>query len=224
MAAALFVAGAGAVAGSLVSPDTPLWPSSAFESAAWPWAAAALSGLSALSAIGIGLFVLHMLDRVTAAWTRRSWLAGTVVVALITGLVAVKAGDAGAALAEGVAAGIVATGVVYYLLRFDARALPGYLVTAAPRSTQRRTPRVTGTRARMDGIRAARRGEHRRRRRGDALPHDARSRRGMTRAVTRAHGALRHYGIGCRGARDTAPCAAALPWVSRASRTASARL
>ncbi len=131
VAAALFVAGAGAVAGSLVPPDTPLWPSSAFESAAWPWAAAALSGLSALSAIGIGLFVLHMLDRVTAAWTRRSWLAGTVVVALITGLVAVKAGDAGAALAEGVAAGIVATGVVYYLLRFDARALPGYLVTTA---------------------------------------------------------------------------------------------
>ncbi len=130
VAAALFVAGAGAVAGSLVPPDAPLWPSSAFDSAAWPWGAAALSGLSALSAIGIGLFVLHILDRVTAAWTRRSWLAGMVVVALITGLVAVKAGDAGAALAEGVAAGIVATGVVYYLLRFDARALPGYLVTA----------------------------------------------------------------------------------------------
>jgi hypothetical protein len=130
VAAALFVAGAGSLAGSLVPPDSPLWPSSSFESAAWPWAAAALSGLSALSAIGIGLFVLHVLDRVTAAWTRRSWLAGIVVVALITGLVAVRAGDAGAALAEGVAAGIIATGVVYYLLRFDARALPGYLVTA----------------------------------------------------------------------------------------------
>jgi hypothetical protein len=146
VAAALFVAGAGAVAGSLVAPDSPLWPSSSFDSAAWPWAAAALSGLSVLSAIGIGLFVLHILDRVTAAWTRRSWLAGMVVVALITGLVAVKAGDAGAALAEGVAAGIVATGVVYYLLRFDARALPGYLVIAGLIDAAE-SAAVTGTRA-----------------------------------------------------------------------------
>ena len=88
VAAALFVAGAGALAGSLVAPETPLWPSSAFESAAWPWVAAALAGLPTVSAIGVGLFVLHILDRVTAAWTRRSWLAGAVVVALIAGLVA----------------------------------------------------------------------------------------------------------------------------------------
>ena len=131
VAAALFVAGAGAWAGSFVEPDDPLWPSSGFEAAAWPWAAAALQGLSAVSAIGIGLFVLHLLHRVTAAWTRRSWFAGAVVVTLFTGLVALKAGAVGAALAEGVAAGLVAAAIVYYVLRFDARTVPGYLVTAA---------------------------------------------------------------------------------------------
>jgi hypothetical protein len=116
-----------------------------FESAASPWIAAALGGLSTVSSIGVGLFVLHMLERVTAAWTRRSWVAGAAVVALITGLVALKAGAVGAALAEGIAAGLVATAVVYYVLRFDARTVPGYLVAAALIDAAE-TAVVTGTR------------------------------------------------------------------------------
>ncbi|MET0682858.1 MAG: type II CAAX endopeptidase family protein [Casimicrobiaceae bacterium] len=145
VAGALLVAGAGALAGSSVHAETPLWPSSGFESAAWPWVAAALSGLSTVSSIAIGLFVLHMLERVTAAWTRRSWVAGAAVIALITGLVALKAGAVGAALAEGIAAGLVATAVVYYVLRFDARTVPGYLVAAALIDAAE-TAVVTGTR------------------------------------------------------------------------------
>ena len=121
------------------------WPPSGFESAASPWIAAALDGLSTVSSIGVGLFVLHMLERVTAAWTRRSWVAGAAVVALITGLVALKAGAVGAALAEGIAAGLVATAVVYYVLRFDARTVPGYLVAAALIDAAE-TAVVTGTR------------------------------------------------------------------------------
>ena len=130
VAAAFFVAGAGAVAGHLVPPEAPLWPSVAFESAAFPWAAAALEGLSVVSSIGVGLFLLHILDRVTAAWTRRSWFALAVVVALITGIIAVKTGEAGDALAEGIGAGLFAAAVVYFVLRFDARTVPAYLVTA----------------------------------------------------------------------------------------------
>jgi Type II CAAX prenyl endopeptidase Rce1-like len=131
VAAAFFVAGAGAIAGSFVDAEAPRWPPSGFEAAAWPWVAAALQGLSTLSAIGVGLFVLHILDRVTAAWTRRSWAAGALVVALVTGLIAIKAGAVGVALVEGIAAGLVASAVVFYVLRFDARAVPGYLVAAA---------------------------------------------------------------------------------------------
>ena len=131
VAAAFLVAGAGALAGSFVPSKSPLWPALAIESAAFPWAAAALEGLAAVSSIGVGLFLLHMLDRVTAAWTRRSWLAVAVVVALITGIIAAKAGDAGAALAEGIVAGLLAAAVIYFVLRFDARTVPAYLVTAA---------------------------------------------------------------------------------------------
>jgi hypothetical protein len=130
VAAALFVAGAGAAAGSLVAAEAPLWPSVALESAAYPQAAAGLAGLAALSSIGVGLFLLHVLDRVTAAWTRRSWFGGAIVVALITGIVAVKAGEVGRALAEGIGAGLFAAAVIYFVLRFDARTVPAYLVTA----------------------------------------------------------------------------------------------
>jgi hypothetical protein len=130
VAAAFFVAGAGALAGRLVPPEAPLWPSVALESAAFPWAAAALDGLATISSIGVGLFLLHILDRVTAAWTRRSWFALALVVALITGIIAVKAGEAGSALAEGIGGGLFAAAVVYFVLRFDARTVPAYLVTA----------------------------------------------------------------------------------------------
>jgi len=131
VAAALFVAGAGALAAGLVPPEAPLWPSLALESAAFPWVAAALEGFGTVSSIGVGLFLLHILDRVTAAWTRRSWLAAAVVVALIAGLVAVKAGEVGSALAEGIVAGLLAAAVIYCVLRFDARTVPGFIVTAA---------------------------------------------------------------------------------------------
>jgi MFS family permease len=131
-AAALFVAGAAALAERLLPRDAPLWPSLEFDSAAAPWLAAALHGLGIVSSIGIGLFVLHILDRVTSSWTRRAWLAVAVVVALIAGLVAAKAGEQGAAaVAAGLSAGIVAAGAVFCVLRFDARTVPGYVVAAA---------------------------------------------------------------------------------------------
>jgi len=129
-AAAMFVAGAGALGGSAVTAEAPQWPSLAFESADLPWVAAALAGVATVASIAVGLFLLYILDRATAAWTRRGWLAAGFVIALIAGLVAVKAGDAGAALAEGIASGLVAAAVIYFVLRFDPRTVPGYVVAA----------------------------------------------------------------------------------------------
>jgi hypothetical protein len=130
-AAALFVAGMAALAGRSVPPEAPLWPSLALESTALPWAAAALEGAGVLSSIGVGLFVLHILERLTAGWTRRSWVAVAVLVALITGLDAVRAGEVGSAVAEGVVTGLLAAAILYCVLRFDPRTVPGYIVTAA---------------------------------------------------------------------------------------------
>jgi len=113
-----------------VTPETPQWPSLAFETTAVPWAAAGLAGLATVGSIAVGLFLLYLLDRVTASWTRRGWLAAVVVFAVIAGLVAVKAGDAGAALAEGIASGLVAAGVIYFVLRFDPRTVPGYVIAS----------------------------------------------------------------------------------------------
>ncbi len=137
-AAALFVAGAAALAGGLGTRTSPLWPSLVAESAASPVAAAALQGVGSVASIGMGLFVLHLLDRMTAGWTRRGWLAGIVVVTLIAGLLAMEAEGAAADFAErliaGIAAGLVAgsiaAAVVYCVLRFDARTVPGFVVTA----------------------------------------------------------------------------------------------
>lgn len=131
-ATALFIAGAEALAERLVPPEAPLWPSLPFDSAEWPWAAAALHGIGIISSIGVALFVLHILDRVTASWTRRAWLAVAVVVALIGGLVAVKgSSEQGAVIVAGLVAGVITAGVVYCVLRFDARTLPGYVIAAA---------------------------------------------------------------------------------------------
>ncbi len=130
-AAALFVAGMAALAAHWVPSTVPLWPSLSSESAASPSAASALEGIGIVSSMGIGLFVLHLLDRMTAAWTRRSWLAVAVVVALIAGLVAVRANEVAGAIAGALVAGLVAAAVVYCVLRFDARTVPGYVVAAA---------------------------------------------------------------------------------------------
>ena len=130
-AAAFVVAGVGALAGRLVPPDAPLWPSLARQSAAIPWLAAAVEGLGVVSSIGIGLFVLHVLDRVTGAWTRRSWLAVAVIVALITTLVAARAGEAGGAVVGGAIAGFAAAAMLFSVLRFDPRTVPGYVVVSA---------------------------------------------------------------------------------------------
>ena len=75
--------------------------------------------------------VLHLLDRVTASWTRRAWLAIAVVVALIAGIVAAR-GSTGldSVVAGGLVAGAIAGAVVYGVLRFDARTVPGYVVAA----------------------------------------------------------------------------------------------
>ncbi|HVN34820.1 MAG TPA: type II CAAX endopeptidase family protein [Casimicrobiaceae bacterium] len=130
-AAALAVAGAAAVAERFVPPEAPLWPSLPFAAARWPWAAAALHGVGVVSSIGVGLFVLHLLDRVTASWTRRAWLAVVAVVALVAGIAAARGStELESVIAGGLVAGAIAAAIVYAVLRFDARTIPGYVVAA----------------------------------------------------------------------------------------------
>jgi hypothetical protein len=52
------------------------------------------------------------------------------IVALITALVVARAGVAGGAIVEGVVAGLIAAAVLFCVLRFDPRTVPGYIVAS----------------------------------------------------------------------------------------------
>ena len=131
-AAALAVAGARRFAERLVPPEAPLWPSLPFE-------AAALAVGGGRAARGRGPFV----DRrwaVRAAHPRsrdRRLDAARVACGRGRRRADRRAGcgerrrELGTAIAGGLVAGAIAAAVVYCVLRFDARTVPGYVVAAA---------------------------------------------------------------------------------------------
>jgi len=68
---------------------------------------------------------------VTASWTRRAWLAVVAVVALVAGIAAARGStELESVIAGGLVAGAIAAAIVYAVLRFDARTIPGYVVAA----------------------------------------------------------------------------------------------
>ena len=83
-----------------------------------------------------------------------------------------KGGDSGVALAEGIASGLVAAAVIYFVLRFDPRTVPGYIVTAALIDAAENAA-LAGTSTAWTAFAFERGGERRRRIRGDALPEPA---------------------------------------------------
>jgi hypothetical protein len=53
------------------------------------------------------------------------------IAAVIAIVAAAHAGEGSAAVAEGLASGLMAAGAVYCVLRFDARTIPGFIVAGA---------------------------------------------------------------------------------------------
>ncbi len=131
IAAALFVAGVRSSLESLTPASVPLWPTYAVEALALPWLGAALAGAKLLSAIGVGLFLLYWLERLTAGWQRRVWLASSLLVVIAVATALAGAPDSRIAIVEGFATGLVGVAVVYGLLRFDYGLLPVYMATGA---------------------------------------------------------------------------------------------
>ncbi len=125
--AGLFTAGVGAVLERIVPATAPLWPTYGTESAVLPPLGAALVGARLLPVIGIGLFVLFGLERLTADWRRLGWLAVLLLIAITTATSLAAAPDPRAAAGAGVVTGIAVAAVVYGLLRFDYRAVPPFL-------------------------------------------------------------------------------------------------
>ncbi len=129
VAAALMVAGFASLLGMLAPQLAPRWPSLGPDGTALPALAALLRGVGFLREVVLALFVLFVLQRMTAGWTRRVWLVMLLLMMLYALPAALSGRDAAASLATGLASGLIATAVVLWLFRYDPRALPAYVAT-----------------------------------------------------------------------------------------------
>ncbi len=127
--AALIVAGLEAGLSALAVQDAPVWPTYGLAGQAFPALGAALVGVGALGAIGGGLFVLAWLEHLTGGWRRHLWVAGSVLVVVLTTVAVVGAANPLAAMIGGLVAGAAAIVIVYGVLRFDLRSVPAYITT-----------------------------------------------------------------------------------------------
>jgi uncharacterized membrane protein (UPF0182 family) len=109
----------------------PIWPP--LPQAQWsPLAGAVLSGLNALPYIGTALFVVYVVARLTQGFSRNAWLGvGLIVVLQCAAALAQAGGQYVSALIGGASAGLTSAAVLWWLLRYDLRMLPAYVVTGA---------------------------------------------------------------------------------------------
>jgi len=130
VAAGAFVVGLQAVFGALAIPDAPTWPSAPWAALASPLAGGALSGFAFVGLASAELFVVYVASRLTRGFTKRLWLAVLIVLALeCAAALAQGRANLPAALVGGVIAGLVASGILLMLLRYDPRLVPAFAAT-----------------------------------------------------------------------------------------------
>ena len=130
VAVALVIAGFDALLTAAAPQSTPIWPSLGIEDGAVPAIGALLHGVGYLRQVVVAMFALFVLQRVTGGWTRRVWLVVLILIVLFA-IPALGAREIGPALASGLAAALIATAFVLWLLRYDARVLPAYVAATA---------------------------------------------------------------------------------------------
>ncbi len=114
---------------ALVPSRMPLWPEQDAWGLAWPGGAVLGAATSFIGALSVGLFLLALLARFTAGWTRRLPLAAAALVLLATASALPSARDLAPALIAGLVGGLTAFAVALLVLRHDARALPAFIAT-----------------------------------------------------------------------------------------------
>jgi len=130
VAAGAFVVGLQVTLTALATPDAPTWPGAPWVSLGLPLAGAALSGFGFIAVASVELFVVYVVSRLTHGFTRRLWLAVAVVLALeCASALAQGRSNLPGALIGGMIAGIVASGVLLLLLRYDPRLVPTFAAT-----------------------------------------------------------------------------------------------
>ena len=126
---ALLVAGLGSALAATAPDTAPVWPSYGLKGQAVPVLGAVIAGAGVITAIGIALFLLAWLERLTYGWQRHLWLAAFVLILVLTGISVIDAANPLAAIAGGLVGGFAAAVIVYGLLRFDLRTVPAYITT-----------------------------------------------------------------------------------------------
>jgi hypothetical protein len=130
VAAGAFVVGLQVALSAPALPDTPTWPDAPWASQALPFAGAALSGAGFIGLASAELFVVYVVSRLTNGFSQRLWAAVAIVVALemAAALAQGRANIVGALVGGGIR-GLVATGVLLLLLRYDRRMVPAFAAT-----------------------------------------------------------------------------------------------
>ena len=129
-AAGAFVVGLQMSSRAFAIPDAPTWPGAAWASFGSPLAAGLLSGLAFIGLASAQLFVVYVVSRLTRGFAQRLWLAVLIVLALeCAAALAQGRTNLPAALIGGVIAGLIASGVLLMLLRYDPRLVPAFAAT-----------------------------------------------------------------------------------------------
>jgi hypothetical protein len=131
VAAGLLVTGLQTALGSLAPRTVPPWPP--LPQSQWSvMVGAALGAMNFVALAGVGLFVVYLVARLTHGFSRRAWIGvGIVVLLQCAAALAQAGGQYAGALAAGVAGGLTAGAVLWWLLRYDVRMVPPYLATGA---------------------------------------------------------------------------------------------
>jgi Type II CAAX prenyl endopeptidase Rce1-like len=130
IAAALASAGLAAIFAQMAPRTMPLWPDLKLAALASPILGAVLEPLELVGGVGVVLFALYLLDRITAGWTRRAWIPVVLFVALACAPALAAGNTTPAAWIHGAIEGLASVLLVRYVLRYDLRSIPAFLATA----------------------------------------------------------------------------------------------
>jgi hypothetical protein len=122
------VVGVDALTNALSARETPRWPDLSDRNAWFPYLAAVVDPmLPMLATIAVTILILHWLDRFTSGWQRRR-LVAFIALVLVAGAQSAFVADSAWTIAAGaLAIGAVDTLIYAAVLRFDLRAVPGFV-------------------------------------------------------------------------------------------------
>jgi len=127
--AALVLRGLAAAVDAIEAPIDPQWPEQPAWALAWPWGSVLGTAVAYGIALTTALFVLALLARVTAGWSRRLPLAAGSLVLLAIASALPASRDVLPAVLAGVTGGLTMFAAIALVLRHQAQSVPAFVAT-----------------------------------------------------------------------------------------------